>query len=220
MEAIRKLRESLETLEKREIHISKRVELTLAEAKQKAAKKDKRGETATSPSRAMPHPVRSHPPPPNHVTGALFALKRKKLYEEEISKLQGARITLDSQISALESSVVNIETFNAMKGGAQALKAIRGNMCVGARPSSVVRSLLLLLLVFTPPLHAPRSDSDKVDEMMDEMQEEKDIHDQIADAIARPMGDPFDDVRVLVATVTTRAPSLTLILAHPHPPCR
>jgi len=165
VEAIRKLRESLETLEKREIHISKRVELTLAEAKQKAAKKDKRG--------------------------ALFALKRKKLYEEEISKLQGARITLDSQISALESSVVNIETFNAMKGGAQALKAIRGNI-----------------------------DSDKVDEMMDEMQEEKDIHDQIADAIARPMGDPFDDVRVLVATVTTRAPSLTLILAHPHPPCR
>ena len=150
-------------------------------------------------------------------------MKRKKLYEEEISKLQGARITLDSQISALESSVVNIETFNAMKGGAQALKAIRGNMCVGARPSSVVRSLLLLLLlllVFTPPLHAPRSDSDKVDEMMDEMQEEKDIHDQIADAIARPMGDPFDDVRVLVATVTARAPSLSLTPAHPHPPCR
>jgi hypothetical protein len=45
-------------------------------------------------------------------------------------KLQGARITLDSQISALESAVVNIETFNAMKSGAQALKGIRGNMYV------------------------------------------------------------------------------------------
>ena len=43
VEAIRKLRESLDTLEKREAHISKRVDLTLAEAKQKAAKKDKRG---------------------------------------------------------------------------------------------------------------------------------------------------------------------------------
>lgn len=79
-------------------------------------------------------------------------------------KLQGARITLDSQISALESAVVNIETFQAMQVGAQALKGIRGNI-----------------------------DSDRVDDMMDEMQEEKDIHDQISDAISRPIGDPFDD---------------------------
>jgi hypothetical protein len=43
-------------------------------------------------------------------------------------KLQGARITLDSQISALESAVVNIQTFQVMARGAQALKGIRGNM--------------------------------------------------------------------------------------------
>ncbi len=60
--------------------------------------------------------------------GALFALKRKKLYEGEVMKLQGARITLDSQISALESAVVNIQTFQVMARGAQALKGIRGNM--------------------------------------------------------------------------------------------
>jgi charged multivesicular body protein 4 len=62
------------------------------------------------------------------MTGALFALKRKKLYENEINKLQGARITMDSQISALESAVVNIDTFQAMAKGARALKDIRGNM--------------------------------------------------------------------------------------------
>ena len=58
----------------------------------------------------------------------MFALKRKKLYESEVLKLQGARITLDSQINALESAVVNIETFQAMQKGANALKGIRGNM--------------------------------------------------------------------------------------------
>lgn len=43
VDTIRSLRESLETLEKREVHISKKVELALAEAKQKASKQDKRG---------------------------------------------------------------------------------------------------------------------------------------------------------------------------------
>lgn len=79
---------------------------------------------------------------PSPSKGALFALKRKKLYEGEIMKLQGARITLDSQISALESAVVNIETFNAMKSGAQALKGIRGNMYVVV----VMTTLVVLVL--------------------------------------------------------------------------
>ena len=43
VDTIRLLRDSLETLEKREAHITKRVDLALTEAKQKAAKKDKRG---------------------------------------------------------------------------------------------------------------------------------------------------------------------------------
>jgi charged multivesicular body protein 4 len=42
-DTIKLLRDSLDTLEKREIHIGKRVDMALLEAKQKAAKKDKRG---------------------------------------------------------------------------------------------------------------------------------------------------------------------------------
>lgn len=64
----------------------------------------------------------------SHLLGALFALKRKKMYEGEVSKLQGARITMDQQIMALESASVNIETFKALQSGAQAMKAVRGNM--------------------------------------------------------------------------------------------
>ncbi len=50
------------------------------------------------------------------------------MYEAEVLKLQGARITMDSQIMALESASVNIETFKAMQNGANAMKQIRGNM--------------------------------------------------------------------------------------------
>ncbi len=50
------------------------------------------------------------------------------MYEAEIVKLQGARITLDSQIMALESASVNITTLKAMSTGAAAMKQLRGNM--------------------------------------------------------------------------------------------
>jgi len=90
------------------------------------------------------------------------------MYENEVSKLQGARITLDSQILALESAAVNLETFKAMQAGAGAMKNMRGNI-----------------------------DADKVDEMMDDIQEEKDIHDQISEAISRPGQDLFNDEDLL-----------------------
>ena len=142
VDTIKMLRDNLLVLEKREEHIQKKIEMALTEAKQKSAKKDK--------------------------NGALFALKRKKMYEAEVSKLQGARITLDSQILALESAAVNIETFKAMKSGANAMKGLRGDI-----------------------------DSDKVDDIMDEIQEEKDIHDSISEAISRPGQDLFNDEDLL-----------------------
>lgn len=142
VDTIKLLRDNLLVLEKREEHIQKKIEMALTEAKQKSAKKDK--------------------------NGALFALKRKKMYEAEVSKLQGARITLDSQILALESAAVNIETFKAMKSGANAMKGLRGDI-----------------------------DADKVDDIMDEIQEEKDIHDSISEAISRPGQDLFNDEELL-----------------------
>jgi len=142
VDTIKLLRDNLSVLEKREEHISKKIEGALQEAKLRSAKKDK--------------------------NGALFALKRKKMYENEIGKLQGARITLDSQILALESAAVNIETFKAMKSGANAMKGMRGDI-----------------------------DVDKVDEMMDEIQDEKDIHDSISEAISRPGQDLFNDEELL-----------------------
>jgi charged multivesicular body protein 4 len=123
VDTIRTLRDHAETLEKRESHITKKVEAALTEAKQKAAKKDKKGKFCMNCD--VGSLSLSFSP---LIVGALFALKRKKMFESEIMKLQGARITLDSQINALESAAVNIETLKAMNAGAKAMKQVRGNM--------------------------------------------------------------------------------------------
>eukprot|EP01038_Epipyxis_sp_PR26KG_P007812 gene7812-10610_t len=138
VETINMLKQNLSLLEKREEHLAKKVETALAEAKQKSLKKDK--------------------------NGALFALKRKKMLEAEITKLQGTRITLDSQILSLENASINIETFKAFKAGNNEMRRIRGDL-----------------------------DADKIEDIMDEIEEEKDIQDTISSAMARPMNDILED---------------------------
>ena len=96
------LRGTLDTLEKRQAHLDKQIAKQVAEAKAKMAKKDKRG--------------------------ALFCLKKKKMYEAEIEKLNGARLTLESQIIALEGTVTNADTVAAMKSGATAMKHARADV--------------------------------------------------------------------------------------------
>ena len=162
LEAINGLRENLVTLEKREDHINKKIEVALDEAKQKMTKNDK--------------------------NGALFALKRKKMFEAEVAKLQGARITLEAQILALESATVNIQTFQAMKGSANTMKDLRGTI-----------------------------EADTVDEIMDDIQEEKDIHDAISDAISRPGRDMFNDEELLNELAELDAISMEAALAPAAP---
>ncbi|CAM9116109.1 unnamed protein product [Ascophyllum nodosum] len=138
-----RLRETLESLDKsRETYIQKKIRAQLLDAKAKSKAKDKQG--------------------------AMFALKRKKMFEGEVNKLNGARMTLESQIIALEGSNMNMQTFNAMRSGAQAMKDARG-----------------------------RLDVDQVDDVMDDIKEEMDTAEQIGEAIARPAEDLFDDDALL-----------------------
>ena len=60
--------------------------------------------------------------------GAMFALKRKKLLVAEITKIQGAAMTLAKQQSALESAAFNIQIFGTLQEGAAALKAVHGEL--------------------------------------------------------------------------------------------
>lgn len=107
----------------------------VAEAKAKMAKKDKKG--------------------------ALFAMKRKKMYEAEIEKIQNTKMTLETQVMALESATQNIETYTAMKSGTNAMKKIRQDV-----------------------------DIENVDDLMDDIKEEMEIAQEIGNAISQP-ADPL-----------------------------
>jgi len=66
-QTILKLRTTVETLEKRQTFLDKKIEQQVAEARAKMAKKDKRG--------------------------ALYCLKRKKMYEAEIASARAATLS-------------------------------------------------------------------------------------------------------------------------------
>jgi prefoldin subunit 5 len=79
--------------------------------------------------------------------GAIFALKKMKMYEGEVNKLQGARMTLETQIASLEGAAINVEVFKAMQSGATAMKQIRGDLYV--YPYSVLPSVSFCLALVT-----------------------------------------------------------------------
>ena len=51
------------------------------------------------------------------------------MFEAEVTKIQGAKMNLETQIMALESAQVNQETMLAMQQAGQAMKQIHGTMC-------------------------------------------------------------------------------------------
>ncbi|KAK9479253.1 Snf7-domain-containing protein [Lipomyces japonicus] len=92
------------------------------------------------------------------------ALKRKKMYESNLDKLQGQIATLESQSNAIESANLNFETMKVMQSGAKAMKQIHGSMNI-----------------------------DKVDATMDEIREQVALSEEIGEAISRPMGQDIDE---------------------------
>ncbi|KAI8919076.1 hypothetical protein PhCBS80983_g04656 [Powellomyces hirtus] len=138
-DAIVRLRESLEMLEKREKYLQTKIDTELKIAKANVSKNKR---------------------------VALMALKRKKAYEEQISKIMGSRMTLEQQVMAIENANVNLETMNAMKAGAEAMKQIHGHL-----------------------------DINKVDGTMDDIREQMDLANEISEAISQPVnfGVEFDE---------------------------
>ncbi|CAJ0627985.1 3549_t:CDS:2, partial [Entrophospora sp. SA101] len=96
--AIVNLRDTLQMLEKREKHLQSKIDAELKTARS----------NATTNKRA-----------------ALMALKRKKQYETQLEKLSGAKFTIETQVMAIESANVNLETMKAMEKGAEAMKTIQ-----------------------------------------------------------------------------------------------
>ena len=88
-------------------------------------------------------------------------MKRKKLYEQEVEKIQNVKMTLETQVINLESAAQNAETFKAMEAGSKTMKKIRTEVGI-----------------------------DKVDDIMDEIKEEMEMAAEINNAIAQPV-DPL-----------------------------
>ena len=105
-----------------------------------------------------------------HNIGALFALKRKKLYEAEIDKIANIKMTLETQVMNLESAAQNAETFKAMTAGKSAMSNIREDTNI-----------------------------DKVDDLMDEIKEEMEMADEISNALAQPVDPLLTDEDDLLA---------------------
>jgi charged multivesicular body protein 4 len=59
---------------------------------------------------------------------ALFALKKKKVYEAQAEKLSGAKMTIETQILHLEQTSITAEAFSAMSAGATVMKELHGHM--------------------------------------------------------------------------------------------
>ena len=123
-------------MSKREVHIQKKIDAQVNEAKGHLAKKTPQARKA-----------------------AMICMKRKKMYEAEIQKIQGAQMTLESQAMALESSAMNQQTIEAMKAGAKAMEASRAGI----------------------------GDADDVAEVMDNIQEEMQVSDEISEQISQPV---------------------------------
>ncbi|KAI9173149.1 ESCRT-III subunit protein snf7 [Blastocladiella emersonii ATCC 22665] len=135
-DAIIRLRETLDMLEKRERYLQTKIDNELKTAKANAT---------------------------NNKRAALMALKRKKMYETQIEKISGARMTIETQMGTIENANVNLEAMKAMKMGADAMKEIHGAM-----------------------------DINKVDQTMDEIRDQMDLANEISDAISQPVGMGMD----------------------------
>ncbi|KAG9092854.1 ESCRT-III subunit protein snf7 [Ceratobasidium sp. UAMH 11750] len=131
----------------------------------------------------------------NNKAAATAALRRKKMHEAELEKLYGQRMTLETQLYAIENANLNAETMARMKQGAQALRDIHGDLYVIVHcPRSVhvfasiatVRMRPSKDLVLTA-LSFPRT-IDKVEATMDRVRDQMELTKEITDAISNPLG--------------------------------
>jgi len=137
-ETIQKLREALDTLDKREKHLEKQVQSAITEAKRKSKANDKRG--------------------------ALFQIKRKKLFEKQIDSIYGKKSNIEMQIMALEAAASNKDVVDAIAVGNAALEA-----AVAA------------------------TNVDRVEDLMEKVNENIALGDEVSDMVSQPIGPVMDE---------------------------
>lgn len=92
---------------------------------------------------------------------ALSTMKKRKLYEAELAKIDNVKLTLETQAIQLEGAAQNVQTFDAMKSGNKSMISIRKSMGV-----------------------------ESVDDMLDDIKEEMDHLREVDQVFAQPI-DPL-----------------------------
>jgi charged multivesicular body protein 4 len=107
-QALSKLDETIELLEKREKFLQSKCEQQVFQAKEFMKKGNKKGNFQNQLT----------------LSGALVCLKRKKAYEAEIEKLSNSKISLETQALGIQGAQVNISALEAMKYAAEATQEL------------------------------------------------------------------------------------------------
>ncbi|KAI0723111.1 Snf7-domain-containing protein [Earliella scabrosa] len=102
-DAIVTLRQQLQMIEKKEDYLQKKIDEEMKKAKANAV---------------------------SNKAAATAALRRKKVTEQELERLQNTRFQLEMQINTLESASFNAENMAAMKKASLALKDIHGKLSI------------------------------------------------------------------------------------------
>jgi len=100
--AIDKLRETTETLEKKEEHLLRKIDGEVKQARTFNSAGKKRE--------------------------ALMCIKRKKMYEKQLEQISASKMTLETQRLALENLNINRAALQAQKAGADAMKQMTSQM--------------------------------------------------------------------------------------------
>jgi charged multivesicular body protein 4 len=95
---------------------------------------------------------------------AVIELNKKKLYEEELNKLSGIMLTLETQILSLESATMNKRTLDVLN---------KSNLCLKTTNKA--------------------QDVDSVTDLIDSIDDEMDATRNISDALSRPVGQFLDE---------------------------
>ncbi|CDR96585.1 SNF7-RELATED, putative [Babesia bigemina] len=139
-QALKMGNEAIRDMNKRMTHLDERIKECVEEAKRKHANNDKQG--------------------------ALGALRRKKLYEEEVARISASIMTLESQNITLEGAQMQQLALSALSTGVTAHKKLQQHMATR-----------------------------EVDELMEQLEEQRDAQAEIHDAMTQGLSLPteFED---------------------------
>ena len=141
-QSIAVLSDAIDTLQKREIHLHKQSAAALAQARQKSKVKDKRG--------------------------ALFQLRRKKMFEKELDSIAGRKQNMEIQKLTIETAMGNKENLKIMKDTQKTLSTLVDEKTV-----------------------------EDADEVFAQIEENQATSNELDELLGRPLGTLYDDDELL-----------------------